>query len=108
MIDVGQLFYDLNVYSGNRYGYALTYDAVNILILSGEDRELTLEELHSKIRKLQPCSYDGFQKDIAKISQFTWERNSKLLEKYAHSELEKAPTPKEFIDIFYTYILRNA
>lgn len=42
MIDVGQLLYDLNVYSGNGYGYTLTYDAINILILSGEDLELTL------------------------------------------------------------------
>ena len=107
MIDVGQLLYDLNVYSGNGYGYTLTYDAINILILSGEDREPTLNELHSEVRKLQPCSYDSFQKDIAKISQLACERNPKLLEKYAHRELEKAPTTKEFIDILYTYILRN-
>ena len=108
MMDVDQLLFDLYVYSGNGYGYVLTCDAIHILIPCGEDRYPTLKELHRKVRQQQPCSYSSFLNDIAKISQLAWKRNPKLLNKYAHRELEKAPTAKEFIDILYTYILRNA
>ena len=108
MMDVSRLLFDLYVHSGNGRGYALICDAINILIPYGEDKNQTLKALHQKVRQFQPCSYSSFQKDIAKISKLAWERNPQLLNKYAHRELERAPTAKEFIDILYTYILRNA
>ena len=92
MADVEQLLFDLHVYSGSGYGYFLTCDAVRLRL---------------EVTKQRACSYEGFVKLIRRISEIAWERNPTLLKTLAHMDLECAPKPQEFIDILYTYILRN-
>ncbi len=104
---VEQLLFDLHVYSGNGLGYMLILDAVNLLLACGEDWVPTLLELQMEVAKLQDCTYETFQHDIKKISNLAWERNRTLLAAYAHRELDKAPSAKDFIEILYTYLLRN-
>ena len=107
MTDVEQHLFNLHVYSGSGYGYFLTRDAVNLRLAGGEDWEPSLKALHKEVAKLQPCSYDSFRKLVKKSSEIAWERNPELLRKYARMDLETAPKPEEFIEILYTYILRN-
>ena len=107
MMDVDRMLFELRVYSGDSYGYFLVRDAINLLIARGEDWAPTLKALQEEVQKHQHCSYDSFQKHIEKVSHLAWERNPKLLNTYAHRDLEKAPTANEFIEILYTYILRN-
>lgn len=106
-MDIEQLLYDLHVFSGNGYGYILTRDAVNLLLICGEDWEPSLKELQGEVAKFHSCTYDTFLHDVKKISDLAWERNPALLIKYAHLELDEAPSVKAFIEILYTYILRN-
>lgn len=107
MMDVEQLLFDLHVFSGSGYGYMLIRNAINLRLACGEDWEPSLKELQMEVRKLRACTYDTFLHDVKKISKLAWDRNKKLLEMYAHRELENAPTTKSFIEILYTYILRN-
>lgn len=107
MMDIERLLFDLCVYSADGYGYVLTCDAINLRLVCGEDWEPSLKELQREVGKLRTCTYDTFLHDIKKISKLAWSRNKALLEKYAHRDLEKAPTVKDFLDIFYTYILRT-
>lgn len=107
MMDVDRMLFDLHVFSGSGSGYMLTRDAINLLIVCGEDWEPTLKELQEEVAKLRSCTYGTFQHNVKKISEIAWERNRALLEVYAHRDLEKAPTAKMFIEILYTYILRS-
>ncbi len=107
MMDVERLLFDLHIYSGSGCGYALTVDAVNLRLVCGEDWTPTLKSLHDEVAKLRDCSYDSFRGNVRRISSLAWERNRKLLEKYAYRELEKPPGVKDFIEILYIYILRN-
>ena len=106
-MDVEQLLFDLHVFSGSGYGYMLTRDAVNLLLVCGEDWEPSMKELQEEVAKYRDCTYDTFQHDVKKIGVIAWTRNKPLLEQYAYRDLEKAPTPKILIDILYTYILRS-
>ena len=78
-----------------------------LLPVSREDWAPPLKALQEEVQKHQHCSYDSFQKHIEKVSHLAWERNPKLLNTYAHRELEKALTAKKFIEILYTYILKT-
>lgn len=104
---VEKLLFDLHVYSGNGIGYMLIFDAVNLLLAVGEDWSPSLLELQIEVAKFQDCTYESFQHDVKKISKLAWRRNRALLTAYAHRELEKAPSAKDFIEILYTYLLRN-
>ena len=106
-MDVEQLLFDLHVYSGDSGGYALTVDAVNLRLKYGEDWPASLVALQKELKKSHDCSYGSFQKKVKRISEIVWERNSSLLKKYAHRDLENAPGAKELIEILYVYILRN-
>ncbi len=106
MTDVEELLFDLHVFSGSGYGYVLVRNAVNLLLVCGEDWEPPLKELQEEVAKLRKCTYDTFQHNIRRISKLAWERNPKLLNMYAHRELDKAPSAKEFIEILYVYLLR--
>ena len=107
MADVEQLLFDLHVYSGSGYGYFLTCDAVRLRLARGEDWEPSLKALQREVTKQRACSYEGFVKLIRRISEIAWERNPTLLKTLAHMDVECAPKPQEFIDILYTYILRD-
>lgn len=106
-MDVEQLLFDLHVYSGSGYGYMLTRNAIHLLLVCGEDWEPSLKELQMEVAKLRSCSYDTFLHDVKKIGIIAWTRNKPLLEKYAYRDLEQSPTANTFIDVLYTYILRN-
>ncbi len=107
MIDVERLLFELHVFSGSGPGYMLTRDAVNLRLTYGEEWEPSFMQLQKEVRKYHACTYDSFRKSITKISSLAWMRNRKLFNQYAHRELEKAPSAEEFIEILYTYILRN-
>lgn len=107
MTDVEQLLFDLHVCSGSSRGYFLTRDAVNLRLVCGEDWDPSLKALHREVTKLNDCSYDDFRKLVQKTSEIAWEKNAELLKKYAHRDLEQAPAAQDFIEILYTYILRN-
>ena len=107
MMDVERMLFDLHVFSGSGNGYMLTRDAISLLILCGEDWEPSMKTLQVEVAKLRYCTYGTFQHNVKRISEMAWERNRTLLEEYAHRDLEKVPTAKEFIDILYTCILRS-
>ena len=107
MMDVDQMLFDLRVYSGSCLGYFLTRDAINLLIVCGEDWEPSLKALQEEVAKLRKCTNDTFQQEIKLVSCLAWERNRLLLEKYAYRELEAPPTASEFIDILiYVYFTK--
>ncbi len=107
MIKVERLLHELQVLSCSGYGYVLTCEAVKLRLAYGEDREPSLKDLQQEICKRYPCSYSSFRKAIERISMLAWKQNRQQINQYAHCELEEAPTAKEFIEILYTYFLRN-